>query len=99
MMAEETTAEPTEKRRRKRRKPEAAEPESVDLALVGRPEAHGQGPAGSDPQPDAAPEGVALPQLLVDLEITPPAAEALEEVEPPPHELNALEEEIEQVIA
>lgn len=37
--------------------------------------------------------------LLLDLEMAPPAAEALEEVEPPPHELSALEEEIEQVIA
>ena len=31
--------------------------------------------------------------------MAPPAVEALEEVEPPPHELSALEEEIEQVIA
>ncbi len=98
-MAEETTAEVPEKRRRKKRKSGVAEQVPAGQALIARPEEHGHQPAGLDLDPDAAAEDAVVPQLLLDLEMAPPAAEALEEVEPPPHELNALEEEIEQVIA
>jgi len=99
MMAEGTSAEVSEKRRRKKRKLDVAESGSVDLAPVERPDAQRQEPAGPELQAGVAPDGAALPQLLVGLEIAPPAAEALEDVEPPPHELSALEEEIEQVTA
>ena len=92
--------EVAEKRRRKKRKPDVAEPESVDLAPVERPDAHGQEPVGPELQAGVETGEAALPQLFVDLELPPPqAGKALEEEEPPPHELSALEEEIEQVTA
>ena len=92
--------EVAEKRRRKKRKPDVAERESVDLAPVERPDAHGQEPVGLELQAGVETGEAALPQLLVGLELPPPqAGKALEEEEPPPQELSALEEEIEQVTA